>query len=88
MSQDRIELTEPHAFHLRRLDLILAELARPTLDVGGIELSTRKRLTGLGIDMAEESNRGELIRRVWDRKRELTRCAAAAHDLSPWPPSA
>jgi hypothetical protein len=70
------------------LDLILAELARPILEVDAIELSTRERLTGLGIDMDVEPNRGELIQRVWDRKRELTRCLAAAHDLSPWPPSA
>lgn len=88
MSQDRIEFTEPHAFHLRRLELVLAELARPTLEAESIGQPTRERLTDLGIVWGGAPCRRSLIQRVWDRKRCLMQNLAAAHDSTFLPPCA
>ena len=78
MSQDLFEFREPQAFHLRRLDLILAELARPALDADAVGQPTRERLIGLGIAIGGTPRRRELIQRVWDRKRGLVHNMKAA----------
>ena len=88
MSQNRIEHTEPHAAHLRRLDLILAELARPMLEADAIGPSTRERLTGLGIAVGGAPCRQKLIENVWDRKRSVMQLIAAVPDWSSLPPGA
>lgn len=88
MSQDGFQLTAPKAFQLRRLDLIVAELARPVLDTDAIGPSTRERLSGLGIAMGGAPCRKKLIERVWDRKRELMHGMRAADDWGLLPPGA
>jgi hypothetical protein len=88
MSQDRIEFREPHAFRLRRLDLVLAELARPTLEAHAIGPSTRERLADLGIALGSAPCRRKLIQSVWNRKRDLMQKHATEADWSFLPPSA
>jgi hypothetical protein len=78
MSRGMFEFREPQPFHLHRLDLILAELARPALDADTIGPPTRERLAGLGIAIGGTPRRQELIQRVWARKRGLMHSITAA----------
>ena len=88
MSQDLFEFREPQAFHLRRLDLILDELARPALEADAVGQPTRERLTGLGIAIGGKPCRRELIQRVWARKRGLVYTMKAARTWGDLPPGA
>lgn len=73
MSQEYIELRGPRVVELRRLDRILAELARPTLDEESIAPSTRAAMVEVGVVVSAGASRRDLIERLWGRKRTLLR---------------
>ena len=88
MSQERIELRGSSAFELRRVDLVLTELARPVLNEDSVEAATRGALLQLGICVSGASSRRDLIERVWGRKRALLRQVSALDDWGPMQPVA
>jgi hypothetical protein len=88
MSQDYIELHGSRAFELRRVDSILSELARPALDEDSIAQSTRVALLQLGICVAGDASRKDLVERLWGRKRSLRRQLSALGDRGPMRPVA
>jgi hypothetical protein len=73
------------AFELHRLDRILSELARPSLDPRVIDPQTRERLAGVGIAVGGRLSRSSLIERVWDRKRELMQRMSRRDQWGPLP---
>jgi hypothetical protein len=85
LSQDQLELRGPDAFELHRLDRILGELARPSLDARAIDPETRERLAGVGIVIGGAPCRSSLIERVWGRKRELMHSLSGPDHLGPPP---
>jgi hypothetical protein len=88
MSQDRFELRGSGSFELRRVDLVLAELARPVLCEDSVEAATRDALLQLGICVGGEASRRDLIERVWGRKRALLRQMSALDNWGPLQPVA
>ena len=88
MSQEYIELSGSRAFELRRVDCILSELARPALDEDSIAPSTRVALLQIGICVAGDASRKDLVERLWGRKRSLRRQLSALGDWRPMPPVA
>ena len=88
MSQDYIELRGSRAFELRRVDTVLAELARPAMDEDSIAPSTRLALLQLGICVAGDASRKDLVERLWGRKRSLRRQLSAFDHWGSMPPSA
>jgi hypothetical protein len=88
MSQEHIELRGSSAFELRRVDLVLTELARPVLNEDSVEAATRDALLQLGICVSGEASRRDLIERVWGRKRALLRQVNALDDWGPMQPVA
>ena len=73
MSQEYVELRGSSAAELRRVDRILSELARPTLDEESIAPSTRAAMVEVGIVVSGRASRKDLIERLWGRKRSLLR---------------
>lgn len=73
MSQDYVELRGLRAVELARVDRILNELARPTLDEESIPPSTRAAMVQVGIVVGGRASRKDLIERLWGRKRSLLR---------------
>ena len=73
MSQEYVELRGLRAVELTRLDRILAELARPTLDGDSIPNSTRAAMVQVGIVVSGRASRKDLIESLWGRKRTLLR---------------
>jgi hypothetical protein len=88
MSQDHIELRGSCAFELRRIDRVLSELARPALDEDSIARSTRVALVQLGIFVAGDASRRDLVGQLWDRKRALLRQVSSTSDRGPFRPVA
>jgi hypothetical protein len=88
MSQEHIELHGSGAFELRRVDLVLTQLARPVLDEDSVVSSTRAALLQLGICVGGEASRRDLIERVWGRKRALLRQVSGLDDWGPMQPVA
>jgi hypothetical protein len=88
MSQEYIELRGSRAFELRRVDTVLSELARPVIDEESIAPSTRLALLQLGICVAGDASRKDLVERLWGRKRSLRRQLSALDDWGSMPPSA
>jgi hypothetical protein len=88
MSQEHIELRGSSAFELRRVDLVLTELARPVLNEDSVEETARHALLQLGICVGGEASRRDLIERVWGRKRALLRQMSALDDWGPLQPVA
>jgi hypothetical protein len=88
MSQEHIELRGSSAFELRRVDLVLTELARPVLDDDSVGSATRDALLQLGICVGGEASRRDLIERVWGRKRALLSQVSALDDWGPMQPVA
>jgi hypothetical protein len=88
MSQEHIELRGSSAVELRRVDLVLTELARPVLNEDSVEEATRHALLQLGICVGGEASRRDLIERVWGRKRALLRQMSALDDWGPLQPVA
>lgn len=80
MSQGTLEFTGSHAFEFTRVNRALAQLARPGSREEWLSPLSRADLVGLGVFAgARAPLRHELIARLWSRKRQLLR-QAAAHD--------
>ena len=88
MSQDYIEPGASGALELRRVDRVLSELARPALDGDSIAPLTRLALAELGICIAGDASRRDLIERLWGRKRSLLRQLSDTSGWSPFLPVA
>jgi hypothetical protein len=88
MSQEHIELRGSAAIELRRVDRILSELARPALEEDLMTPSTREALAQIGISVAGDATRRDLIERLWGRKRSLLRQMSAVDDWGPFQPVA
>lgn len=88
MSQEHIELRGYSAFELRRVELVLTQLARPVIDEDSVGAATRDALLQLGICVGGEASRRDLIERVWGRKRALLRQLGGALDWGPMQPVA
>lgn len=88
MSQDFMERRGSSIIELRRLDRILSDLARPTLEVESMAASTRAALLEIGIVVSGEASRRHLIERLWARKRTLLRGAGSVGEWGPWQPVA
>jgi hypothetical protein len=88
MSQEYIELRASRIGELRRVDRILSELARPTLDDESISPSTRAAMVQVGIVVSGRASRKDLIERLWGRKRTLLRHAGSAGNWGPFQPVA
>ena len=88
MSQEHIGQRGHSAFELRRLDRILAELARPALEEDSMTASTRDALTQLGICVGGDPSRKDLVEALWGRKRALRRQMIVRGDWGPMQPVA
>jgi hypothetical protein len=88
MSQDYVELRGSGAFELRRLDRVLSELTRPALDENSIAPATRVALVQLGICVAGDALRTDVIERLWGRKRSLLRQMGSTNNRGPFQPVA
>ena len=88
MSQEYIEQRGSSAVELGRLNRILSELARPSLDEEAIAPSTRAAMVEVGIVVSGRASRKYLIDRLWGRKRSLLRQASSLGDWGPMEPVA
>jgi hypothetical protein len=89
MSERTFSFGGGDVFELRRLDRALAHLARPVLGEEWQTPMTRAELLDLGVLAGGRvPQRRELIARLWSRKRQLLRQAAAFLDWDPQPPVA
>ena len=88
MSQEYIELRGSRAAELTRVDRILSELARPTLDEDSISPSTRAAMVQVGIVVSGRASRKDLIESLWGRKRTLLRQSGSLHGWGPLQPVA
>lgn len=88
MSQDYVEVRGSRAFELRMLDRVLSELTRPALDENWIAPATRVALVQLGICVAGDASRRELVERLWGRKRSLLRQMTSINNWGPFQPVA
>jgi hypothetical protein len=86
--QEHIERRGAGAFELRRLEIVLGQLARPVIDGDSVGAVTRDALLQLGICVGGEASRSDLIQRVWGRKRALLRQVGALDDWGPMQPVA
>jgi hypothetical protein len=68
---------------LYRLDRVLAQLTRPSLDESGVSPSLRDQLRALGLPLRRSAGREELIAEVWGRKRPLMRRLDGFDDTPP-----
>ncbi|HEY8634919.1 MAG TPA: hypothetical protein VIO34_08150 [Candidatus Dormibacteraeota bacterium] len=88
MSQDYVELHGSGAFELRKLDRVLSELTRPALAEDSIAPATRVAVVRLGICVAGDASRRDLIERLWSRKRSVLRQMSATNNWGPFQPVA
>ena len=88
MSQEHIELRGTRVVELRRVDRILSELSRPTLDEDSITPQTRAALVQVGMVVSGLASRKDLIQSLWDRKRVLLRQVGSLGDWGPMQPVA
>jgi hypothetical protein len=66
-----------------RLDRILAQLTRPSLEGSGLSPALRDQLRDLGLPLRRAARREELIAEVWGRKRPLLRRLDTSDDTPP-----
>ena len=83
MSQKYFELRGSRAGELWRVDRILEDLARPTIDEESISPSTRAAMMKVGIVISGRASRKDLIERLWGRKRSLLRQVGPRGDGQP-----
>jgi hypothetical protein len=88
MSQEYNELRGASVVELGRVERILSELARPTLDEESIAPQTRAAMVQVGIVVSGRASRKDLIESLWSRKRSLLRQVAALGDWGPMQPVA
>jgi hypothetical protein len=88
MSQEYIELRGPSAVELTRVNSILSELARPTLDEDSISPSTRAAMVQVGVVVSGRASRKDLIESLWGRKRTLLRQSGSLGGWGPLQPVA
>jgi hypothetical protein len=88
MSQEHIELRGSGALEVRRIDRILSQLARPALEDDFIAPSTKEALAQIGISVAGDATRKDLVELLWGRKRSLLRQINAVNDWGPFQPVA
>ena len=88
MSQDFMELRGSRVIELRRLERMLSDLARPTLEEESMSPSTRAALMQVGVVVSGEASRRILIERLWARKRNLLGQGGSSADRGPWQPVA
>jgi hypothetical protein len=88
MSQEHIELRRFSVVELRRVDRMLAELARPTLDEESITPQTRAAMVQVGIVVSGRASRKDLVESLWSRKRSLLRQVGSLGDWGPMQPVA
>jgi hypothetical protein len=88
MSQDFMELRGSRVVELRRLERILSDLARPTLEEESMAPATRAALMQIGVVVSGEPSRRYLIERLWARKRSLLRQEVSGGAWGPWQPVA
>jgi hypothetical protein len=88
MKQEYIELRGSSAVELTRVERILAELARPTLDEDAISPSTRAEMIQVGIVVSGRASRKDLIESLWGRKRTLLRQSGSVGGWGPLQPVA
>ena len=88
MSEEYIELRGSTFVDLRRVDLILSQLARPSLDQDSIPTSTRAAMVHVGIVVSGRPSRKDLIESLWRRKRSLLRQVSSLGDWNPLHPVA
>ena len=88
MSQEYIELRGSSVVELARVDRILSELARPTLDDQSIAPSTRAAMVQVGIVVSGRASRKDLIESLWGRKRTLLRQSVSLGGWGPFQPVA
>jgi hypothetical protein len=88
MSQEYIELRGSSAIELRSVDGVIRELARPALGVDTMSPWTRAALVQLGICVAGNASRKDLIERLWNRKRALLSKMSALGESGPLGPVA
>lgn len=88
MSQDYVDLRGSGAFELRRLDRVLSELTRPSLAENSIAPDTQVALAQLGIGVAGDTSRRDIVERVWGRKRSLLRQMSSSSDWGTFQPVA
>jgi hypothetical protein len=84
MSQGTFEFNGGHLFELTRLNRVLSQLNRPALCDEWLTPMTKAELGDLGVFAAGHlPQRKELIERLWSRKRQLLRQAAADDGWGP-----
>jgi hypothetical protein len=88
VSQEYVELRGSSAVELTRVDRILTELARPTLDEESISPSTRAAMVQVGIVVSGRASRKDLIESLWGRKRTLLRQSGSLGGWGPLQPVA
>jgi hypothetical protein len=84
MSQEYIELRGSSVIELRRVDRIISELARPAMPEDSMSPATLEALLSIGICVAGDASRRDLIERLWGRKRSLFR---QMNELGDWGPA-
>ena len=88
MSQEYIELRGTSVVELRRVERILSELTRPSLDEEAIAPTTLAAMIQVGIVVSGRASRRDLIERLWSRKRSLLRRVGSVGDWGPMLPVA
>ncbi|HEY8815777.1 MAG TPA: hypothetical protein VIP57_11830 [Candidatus Dormibacteraeota bacterium] len=88
MSQEYIELRGTSVVELRRVERILSELTRPSLDEESIAPTTLAAMIQVGIVVSGRASRRDLIERLWSRKRSLLRRVGSVGDWGPMLPVA
>jgi hypothetical protein len=83
MSEEYIELRGSRAVELRRVDRILCQLARPTIEEDVVTASTRAAMLQVGIVVSGRASRKDLVERLWGRKRTLLRQVGSLGDWGP-----
>ncbi|HEX3507097.1 MAG TPA: hypothetical protein VHW94_01780 [Candidatus Dormibacteraeota bacterium] len=88
MSQEYNELRGGTVVELARVERILSEVARPTLDEDSLAHQTRAAMLHVGIVVSGRASRKDLIESLWSRKRSLRRQVASHGDWGPLQPVA